>query len=366
MSAQNILNPDYSLFSVSEFFGQNNINRKIILFYVLSSLLLNFIIQIGICFLNKKSISHLGIITSCIVIVNFIHTFSYSYEWVTKSKKTGLVQIVNEKDDKEKLTIGGLLIGNLHEYSICHLQSFFLIFTSISQDLLFIILLYMVTSCFSKEQNLKKIAKNLVIYLGFLFPFILSLFLLFSDALGINDEYCYLKKFDFIEDKIDNLVSYSKYKHYDVFSNIINIIHIINFLVTLFFILKISFFIFIKKNKKEEDKEDGKEEKERYINFLLSALSLPLIQLFTKIIGIIYYFLEHFYSDKIRKTFSTGYLILNTIDSILIPLVMIIDGEMYTFFCCWRKKKYVKVGNKSGSLLFDGIEDFQAAVEPDE
>ena len=62
------------------------------------------------------------------MLINFIHTFSYIYEWVVKisgkTKKVG-----NENDNT---LVGFLLTGNLNNMTACKCQAFFLI----SQDFL--------------------------------------------------------------------------------------------------------------------------------------------------------------------------------------------------------------------------------------
>ena len=349
--SKNILYPDYSLYNGVDFFFYDA-NRVIILLYTLTCFILTVLIQIGICLSKKKKISIAGIVTNAILLVNFIHTFSYSFEWIIKNDGESSVKIKNKSDEKEILTVGGLLIGNLKDFNFCNLQSFLLIFTSISKDILINLYFFLVSSL---NKASKTIFVNLIIFLGFAFPFLLTLIFLLLKALGLNDDFCYVKKFEYINDKQNDMVSYKQYDYFAVYNSIVYAIHTINFLITIYFVFKISYYIFSKD-----------EQKELKANYLLSILTLPIVQLFTILIGILYTIAELFYSDKIRRRFLSAFLILNTIDSILIPLIIMMDTGIYRIFFFWRKNKIPRNIDNNGSLFYDDIGELQASMEDDE
>ena len=337
--SKNILDPDYSLYSGADFFFYD-VNRVIILLYSLFSLTLTVLIQVGIFLSKKKKISVSGIITNAILIVNLIHTISYTFEWIIKNNGNSSVKITNTSNEKEKLTVGGLLVGNLNKFNGCYIQSFLLISSSISKDNLINLYFFLVSSL---NKPSRRIFIYLVVFLGFFFPFLLTLVFLLLDALGLNDEFCYVKKFEYINDKESNLVSYKKYDYYAVYNSIVYAIHIINFFCTIYFVLKITWYIF-----------RNAENKENIVNYLLSILALPIVQLFTILVGILYTIAEFFYSDIIRRRFFSAFLILNTIDSILIPLIIIMDTGIYRMFLFWRKSNRHAINiDKNGSLFYD-------------
>ena len=118
------------------------------------------------------------------MLINFIHTFSYIYEWVVKisgkTKKVG-----NENDNT---LVGFLLTGNPNNMTACKCQAFFLISSSISQDFLINIFFYLINK--SNLPNIKYIWL-VILVLAFIVPIIFTLILLLVGALGINDRFCY-------------------------------------------------------------------------------------------------------------------------------------------------------------------------------
>ena len=79
-----------------------------------------------------------------VLIVNFIHTFSYFFEWVIKEGiDTYTIEVGEIKKFNAK--VGALLVGNPNKMPSCNAQGFLLISSSISQDFLINIFFYMVS-----------------------------------------------------------------------------------------------------------------------------------------------------------------------------------------------------------------------------
>ena len=83
----------------------------------------------------KRAIPLANWVMITVLIVNFIHTFAYFFEWVVK-KEVGTVYTEVGEVKKFNATVGALLVGNPNKMSSCHAQGFLLISSSISQDFL--------------------------------------------------------------------------------------------------------------------------------------------------------------------------------------------------------------------------------------
>jgi hypothetical protein len=81
----------------------------------------------------KREIPLANWIMISVLIVNFIHTFSYFFEWVVK-KEIDTVKIPAKRD--VFIEVGALLVGNPNHLSARHAQGFLLISSSISQAFL--------------------------------------------------------------------------------------------------------------------------------------------------------------------------------------------------------------------------------------
>ena len=199
----NILKKDYNFFSLRYFFGIGDDNysydsiRIIKLLHVLINIILNLIIIISIFKKKKEKFSVALILTGNVLLINLIHTFSYSFEWVLKEEdhhhiKT-LYIIENgehfNKDNyrllnsKKYYEVGGLLVGNIEHLGACKTQGFFLIFSAISQDILINIFFYIIN--LPKIPSKRKITIFLIL-LGYCFPLFISFFMLYIEGLGIN------------------------------------------------------------------------------------------------------------------------------------------------------------------------------------
>ena len=297
----NIENPDYSITTAYNFFIGGDFVRVIILLYILFCFILNLLIIIAI-FISKKKLSFISKITLSILFVNFIHTFSYIYEWVIKIE--GKNKIVGDINDNT--IVGFLLTGNPNNMGACLTQSFSLISSSISQDFLINIFFFLIN-----RANTPSIFYIWlwVLILAFAFPFIFTLILLLVGALGINDRFCYVNKYKF--NKTDN--RYELYSGFEACVTLVYAIRAINLIFSFYIIIKILKYIMEKKLK---------------LSYIFKISSILLVQLVTITIGVIYR-ISSYFSKKFSVNFSGVYLILNTMDGVLFPLSFIISSGMH-------------------------------------
>ena len=111
-----------------------------------------------------------------VLLVNFLHTFTYFFVWVIKEG----VNTIKIMIDETEVEVGGLLTGNPRKMSACKGQGFLLIASSISQDFLINIFFYIASSSIKIKEKLIKI---LAVSLGFGFPFFFTLILALTGAL---------------------------------------------------------------------------------------------------------------------------------------------------------------------------------------
>ena len=308
--SRNISEADYSLITVKDFFGGTDKTRIVILVYIFLSFLFNIInfSFTGIKIYKKKGIS-MGIIVTCsLLFVNFTHTFAYLFEWVIK-KGIDIVEITDVQG--KKAVVGGLLTGNPSHFFSCYAQTFILISSSISQDFIINIFFYMVSSNEAKQHS--TLTKLLLLIFGFIFPIGFTFIYYFIGALGLNDEFCYVTKFYFkIND--DNHVKYFIFEKFQFWVIIVYAIRVLNFFITFFFLIKI--IIFVKKENLDKI-------------YIFKSIIIPIIQLFTIFIGVIYRLLN-FSSSETSAKISWLYLILNTSDGVLFPLIFLFQNNIFT------------------------------------
>ena len=335
---RNVKNPNYSLLTTKDFFGGTDPIRIIIIIYIILSLVLNTIIflVIGLSSKRKKKFNlPLGIwVMLGVLIMNFFHTFSYFFEWVIKTDvKTEIIKI-----DGDDVNIGGLLVGNPNNFVGCLTQGFLLIFTSISQDFLINIFFYLVNSTSETIEIIEKKAKLYIIIFGLMFPFVFTLFLRIMGALGLNDEFCYVTKFDFTIE--NNEVKYSEFKGFQVYVIIVYLIRIVNFIFTFYFLRKI--WIYVKQQKKNRI-------------YLFKSIFIPILQLFTIGIGVLYRFIN-LGSKHLSVVLAGPYLILNTADGVLFPIGFALQNDIFI-----QLKKIIK-GEDLKEI--DNLDDGENNYEP--
>ena len=113
--------------------------------------------------------------------MNFIHTFTYSFEWVLKEQNDNRTLYINangepfnnknNSNNEELFEVGGLLVGNMDNIWVCQAQGFLLVFSSICQDNLINIFFYIVNK---PKIPSKRYIRLILITLGYCFPLIFS------------------------------------------------------------------------------------------------------------------------------------------------------------------------------------------------
>ena len=325
-NTMNILIGNYN-FDVSKYFFNADIFRLIIIIFIIISFIVNvlyFITSLKTKFKNEVLQIKL-IFTKNILFINFLHKFSYLYEWVLQNvdnesslyanKDNGEIGTIENKDDKNYFRIGGLLVGNMYKMEACKAQGFFLVFTSLSQDILILILFYMI----NKSTRLSKAKTCIFLSVGYLCSFIISIIYLSVNGLGLNDKYCFIKKFIFDEKQLD--------KPYQMHSYFILMI-IIYYLIRLIFIIISSILLYkivqyIKKN------EYGK-------GYLIRLSSFLLLQIFSIAFGIMYR-IGGMINEKFSRDFVDIFLIVNNLDALVFPLFSFFSNNMYLNLCGKKK-----------------------------
>ena len=325
-NTENIQIGNYN-FDVSKYFFNADIFRLIIIIFIIISFIVNvlyFITSLKTKFKDELLQNNL-ILTRNILFINFLHKFSYLYEWVLQNvdnesslyanKDNGEIGTIENKDDKNYFRIGGLLVGNMYKMEACKAQGFFLVFTSLSQDILILILFYMI----NKSTRLSKAKTCIFLSVGYLCSFIISIIYLSVNGLGLNDKYCFIKKFIFDEKQLD--------KPYQMNSNFILMI-IIYYLIRLIFIIISSILLYkivqyIKKN------EYGK-------GYLIRLSSFLLLQIFSIAFGIMYR-IGGMINEKFSRDFVDIFLIVNNLDALVFPLFSFFSNNMYLNLCGKKK-----------------------------
>ena len=337
-----ILKGDYNFFSLRYFFGLGDEHyswdpiRIIKLLYILISLILNLLIIISLLKKKTSKFSIALILTGNILIINFIHTFSYSFEWILKEEDKNHTKIlyINENgtvlnnktinfNDSKYYEIGGLLVGNILNSEACEAQGFLLIFSALSQDMLINIFFFIVNK---SQLPSKSCIRLFVIVLGYCFPFIVALIFRGIDGLGINDKFCYIKKFSVEYDS--NLANYIYTFNKNQFHILIYIIYgirTINLLFSLFLLFKIIKYV-----------NDNKIKNKNI--YILKSSSILIVQVITIIVGLIYR-LSSVVHESFSRKFTNIFLCINTLDGIFFPLSYSLSNGVYKNLCCGISSK---------------------------
>ena len=313
---------NYSFYKAAYFFGFGDNNypldsvRIVKLLYILISLILNSLIIISIVKKKKSKYSIGLILTGNILFINFIHTFSYSFEWVLKESnynrtlyitKEGYVINTNISSisisESNYYEVGGLLVGNMKKIGACVTQGFFLVFSALCQDILINIFFFVINR--PKIPSERKV--KLYIILGYCIPILISIIYLLCNQFGLNDKFCYVKKFSF-----DNGV----YKYNTSFPGTVMVIYamrLLNLIISIYILFQI--FKYVKSNNMQK-------------TYIFKTSSILIIQIITISIGFIYR-LTSAINDKISRDITTIFLCLNTLDGILFPLTYSLNNGIF-------------------------------------
>lgn len=315
-----ILNGRYE-FDVSKYFFAADPIRTIIIVYIIISFILNvlyFISFLRIKSKNAESCKSLFLMIN-ILLTNFVHTFSYLYEWVLQNVDGENSLYVDKdgircedpnicKDEIDKYEIGGLLIGNMENISTCEAQAFFLVFTALAQDILINAFFYLI----NKQRKAKESMPICLMSLGYIIPLIFSIICLAVGGFGLNDKYCFIKKFSFEEGH-----GYKLYSGYYPIISIYYCIRVINLIFSCILLYKIVGYV--RKNNLNK-------------KYIFKSCTFLIVQIFTTFVGLMYRF-GGMFSNKFNRSFVNIFLIINTIDGIIFPAVSYFSNNMYRSFC---------------------------------
>ena len=117
------------------FFSGDKI-RSVIIVYIIISLIFNVLYLISfISILRRKPKKRIHLILmSNILLINFVHTFSYLYEWIIQNvnnnsslyiDNNGIKCVKQNCNNSDYNRIGGLLVGNMDNMTACKTQAFF-------------------------------------------------------------------------------------------------------------------------------------------------------------------------------------------------------------------------------------------------
>jgi hypothetical protein len=314
----NILNGNnYNFYRAAYFFGFGDDNyssdsvRIVKLIYILISLILNLLIIISIIKKKKNKYSIGLLITGNILLINFIHTFSYSFEWVLKESDNNRTlyidqngEVINSKSlDSDYYEVGGLLVGNMNKIGACVTQGFFLVFSSICQDILINIFFFVINK--PKIPSERKI--KLYLILGYCIPILISIIYLLCNQFGLNDKFCYVKKFSYEKG------NYQFNKYFPGIVMVIYTLRFFNLIISIYLLFQI--YKYVKSNNIQK-------------SYILKSSSILIIQIITISIGFIYR-LTSAIDDKISRNIAIVFLYLNTLDGILFPLTYSLNNGIY-------------------------------------
>ncbi len=151
---------------------------------------------------------------------------------------------------------------------------------------------------------------NLFNSLAIIFSLLISTGLLVNNALGVNDDFCYIKK---LSNDNENNNYYSTFDDYEIYATIVYCIRGINFLVSLFLFIKILNYII--------------KEKVFSVSFVFKKLSILIVQLI-KLFVILLYRITNFFFENFNEHLRKIYNILSTMDGLLMPLAYILSNDI--------------------------------------
>lgn len=320
-----------NVFSWNDFFGIKDLARLIKFVYAIACLILNLLIIIAIIKSKTKKFSFAWQLTGNILLMNFIHSTSYLLNWTSNEKikidKNG--NIMNDNDTGNIYKVGGLLIGDLNHMGVCITQAFLLVFSALSQDVSIIIFFYIINL---ESIPSKKTIRIFLLLMAYCFPFVFCLIYLILGQLGLNDRFCYVKKFGF--ELQDN--KFYKYNFngltYEILIYIIYVFRTTYLGVSLWLLYKIIRFV-----------HDNNKSK----MYILKSSAILILQMITIILGFIYRISGNF-SDKFSTYFATPFLFINTLDAIFFPLYFSLTNGVYKILFCSSSSNERNDSSQSG------------------
>ena len=313
----NIKEGKYDFFSTESFFAEDavrflkfiNIVISFILnlLYIISYLKIKCIKKIR----NKNSFSFILIIN--LLMENFLHTFSFLLNWMRFVKD----DFFEFYDNNELYQIGGLLIGNPSNYmTMCKIQGFLIIYSSLSQDFLINIFFYIINT--EKTPKKFKLHMMLIIF-SFLIPLIFSFIYFITDNIGINERYCHIKKFYF--DNNDDAYHFNK--SFVVLTVILYLFRGINLVINFIFLYKII------KNISQDNYNKI---------FIIRIIIILITQILSITLEIINIVCEQTVGYNRKYIISDIFLYINTLDGIIFPLIFSLSNSTYTNLFCMKER----------------------------
>ena len=185
---------------------------------------------------------------------------------------------------------------------------FFLIFSSLSQDIL-------INGFFDLINKANKAGWGFIIILitciRYAIPLLISIIYASIGGLGLNDKYCFIKKYNF--DK-----KYEIYSGYSAMVSIYYCFRLANLITSCFLLYKIVGYV--RKNQLNN-------------KYILKPGMFLIVQIFTIFVGIMYR-IGGFFSTKFSRDFGKVYLVINTLDGVIFPIFTYFSNGMYKFLCC--------------------------------
>jgi len=327
---------EYDFFSFESFFAEDTILLiKILIIFI--SFILNLLYIIAfikniVTNRNKKNNSLAYLLIINILIINFVLNFSFIINWVLHIKEN----FFQFKEKGFTHYVGGLLIGNIkNNYNSCITQGIFILFTSLCQDTLINIFFYYLNYSDVIESIKLKI---ILLIFGYCIPFLLTLIISITGNVGINDRYCYIKKF--------KLKEHGGYCLNEYFTSLILIVYIFrttNLIISGFFLYEIIIYMV-----------DGITDKDGAS--IIKTLLILITQIVIILSGIIYrVFSQIIDSHSALVIISEIYLYINTLGGIIYPLIFSLSNSTYESLFCDKRERYMTMVTEDDDLSNNNI-----------
>ena len=200
--------------------------------------------------------------------------------------------------------------------TMCKIQGFLIIYSSLSQDFLINIFFYIINT--EKTPKKFKLHMMLIIF-SFLIPLIFSFIYFITDNIGINERYCHIKKFYF--DNNDDAYHFNK--SFVVLTVILYLFRGINLVINFIFLYKII------KNIRQDNYNKI---------FIIRIIIILITQILSITLEIINIICEQTVGYNRKYIISDIFLYINTLDGIIFPLIFSLSNSTYTNLFCMKER----------------------------
>ena len=156
--------------------------------------------------------------------------------------------------------------------------------------------------------------------MGYCLSLIICLIFLKFQEFGINDKFCFIKKFLFENN------DYSYNRNFPIIVMFIYALRLLNLSISIYLLVQI--FKYVKANKLKKI-------------YILKSSSILIIQIITILIGFLYRLISAINEDAGRKVTAT-FLYINTLDGILFPLAYSLSNAIFQDLFCDSKRNSVE------------------------